>query len=214
MIISQVEIDEIRSARIRRRVIFLPVRYGSLGERKRCPARPGGVYHLKPRVPYEDYRDSAQREPTHARAVVRFIALCEQRGRGITVTIQAAEIVEQSDGPVWRVSFVKDDLTLRREQARPRFLRRGGGYTTINDELNAGQVMDDEVAKRFVEEAAQRQRENQREVVRQTAAHLETLRGSMTDMKMRQLVKRAARTLEAAAASNPADESVESTQVA
>lgn len=122
MIVSQAEIDEIRSARIRRRTLLLDVRFGEFGERKRCPMRVGHVYRLTPRVRPAEHRTLAEVQPTRARAVIAFIGLCESKGRDVTITVRDI----QTDGRSWIVSFEKGSHDVRDQDI---FLCRDNDFT-------------------------------------------------------------------------------------
>lgn len=130
MIVSQAEIDEIRSARIRRRVLVISVRYGAFGERKRCPLRNQQVVTLKPRIPYEQHKRRAETEPTRARAVLAFLSLCEARGHDVTITVRDVQLVDQS----YIIRFEKGDLSATIDRPRLLAARPGGSegdYTTV-----------------------------------------------------------------------------------
>ena len=104
VVVSQADIDQIRG-KMHRRVIELPVKRGTMGELKRCPAREGGIYHLKPRIPYDRYQSEADCQPTRARAILRLIDLCETPTRTVAITVTGAE----RQGDVWLVRFEKGE---------------------------------------------------------------------------------------------------------
>lgn len=133
ILVDQQTVEAIRSARLRLREITLPVLYGSEGERKKCPAREGRAVTLTARVLYREHRARAAREPTRARAVLLLIELCMARRLSVEVTPVSVERV----GDEWRVQFVKGDHST----GEAVFLSRTRDYTTVRDELDAGEVV-------------------------------------------------------------------------
>ncbi|HEY4452406.1 MAG TPA: hypothetical protein VGN13_12525 [Solirubrobacteraceae bacterium] len=124
MIVSDVELREILSAKHRRRTLERPVTYGRFGERKRCPVKLGGVYRLTTKTPYEAYRNQAQREPTRARAVLHLIERCLESKMQLSITISETPVMV---GDRWIVRFTKGDH--RGVQDRPLYLSKVGDYT-------------------------------------------------------------------------------------
>ncbi|HTZ63511.1 MAG TPA: hypothetical protein VMB51_05350 [Solirubrobacteraceae bacterium] len=126
-------VEAIRSARLRLREIDLPVIYGSEGERKKCPLREGKPAVLVARVPYREHLARAQREPSRARAVLALIDACSARRLSVTVT--PVEVTRE--GERWHVRFVLGE----HPSEEPLFLSRSRDYTTVRDELDAGEVV-------------------------------------------------------------------------
>jgi len=194
--VSQAEIDQI-NGRMRRRVLHLPLKRGSLGELKRCPVRKGGVYRLRPPIPHAVYVERASSSPTRARAVLSLIDLCETPVRTTTITVTSVE----RHGDVWLIHFAKGDRAS--DLDRPIFLSKDGGYTMISSRQAV--PGDPEVQFPFAEDLAKaRTKARERRVTPERAAvqrargDMETLQESMTNMKIRVLLKRALRNLEAA----------------
>lgn len=209
MIIPQAQIDLILSRRMRRRTLHLPMRTGKFGERKRCPARTGGVYRLKAPVPYERYQSEAERQPNAARAVLWLIDECQQPTRGVTITVTAVEV---RDGD-WVVHFTKGEH--RELFDRPIYLAKYGDYTmTARQQAIPG---DPELMMPFAEDLAkarakalERRVSPERAAVKREADRAETLQQSITNMKARVLIKRAQRNYEAAERLLLSEEDVES----
>jgi hypothetical protein len=67
--------------------------------------RPQGVYTLKPRVPFDQYRERAARQPTRARAVLALIDLCDRPTKTLRITVLDNGV--QRDGDWWLVRFEK-----------------------------------------------------------------------------------------------------------
>lgn len=140
--VDQQTVEAIRSARLRLREITLPVRYGRLenavgvssAPRRPCPVRRGKPATLVARLPYREHRRQAEREPTRARAVLRLIDLCSAPRKTVQVTPTSVERV----GETWLVRFVKGDQST---DSDPLFLSRSRDYTTVRDELDAGEVI-------------------------------------------------------------------------
>jgi hypothetical protein len=133
IIVDQQTVEAIRSARLRLRELALPVAYGSQGERKRCQAREGNPVTLMARIPYLEHRERAAREPSRERAVLMLIELC--MGRRLSVVITPTTVIRI--GEQWLVRFVKGDQAAK----GPLFLSRTRDYTTMRDELDAGEVV-------------------------------------------------------------------------
>lgn len=183
MIVPQSVIDEIRSSRIRRRTLTVPTRQGKHGERKRCPMKPGGVYNLKPRIPYDRHRAQAEQQPTRARAVLHLITACEAKGRTVMITVRHVELVENT----WQVSFEKGDLGA--DLDAPVFLARHGDYTTSVSQKVPGEPevlmpLEKDLARARAR-ALERQVAPQLAQTRQVLAGVETLRQAMAAMKLR-----------------------------
>jgi hypothetical protein len=196
LIVSQAVIDQIRG-RMRRRVLELPVKRGSKGELK-VPVRAGGVYTLKPPIPADRYKIEAEQQPTRARAILHMIDLCETPVRTVTVTVTHPP-ERQKDK--WLVRFEKGDW--RAQSDRPIFLAKYGDYTmTASKQAIPG---DPELMSPFAKDLAKARARAlecrvspQREAVQRAWSNMEILQESMTSMKIRVLLKRAQRNLEAA----------------
>lgn len=113
MIVSQAQLDLILNRAMRSRVIHLPVRYGRFGERKRCPARAGGVYRLRASLPelYARHKHEANAQPTRARAVLSLFDLCHQPVPSVQITVSDVAL----NGDTWVVQFAKGE---HREEPR------------------------------------------------------------------------------------------------
>lgn len=131
--VDQQTVEAICSARARLRELTLPVLYGSAGERKKCPMREGRPVRLVARIPYREHREQAEREPTRAQAVLRLIDLCMAPRKSVEVTPVSVQRIAED----WHVRFVKGDQSTY----EPLFLSRTRDYTTIRDELDAGEVV-------------------------------------------------------------------------
>jgi hypothetical protein len=83
----------------------LPVRYGRFGERKRCPARKGGVLRLETPVPYDAHLERAVEQPSRARAVLFLVDACWSKRWKLAVTVTEVG----RDGDEWLVSFVRGE---------------------------------------------------------------------------------------------------------
>jgi hypothetical protein len=197
MIVDQAVIDQIRG-KMRRRVLELPVEYGKLGELK-LPVREGGVYTLKPPIPYMRYRGEVERhQPTRARAVLRLIDLCDMPRRTVTITVTHPP---ERQGDKWLIRFEKGDW--RGQSDQPVYLARTNDFTTI---ASMQTVPGDpefltpfaEDLRRAREKAVERRVSPERQAVKRRADDANTLQRSMTNMKARTLVKRAQRNYEAA----------------
>jgi hypothetical protein len=182
--VSQAEIDQIRG-KMRRRVLELPVEYGKLGELK-LPVREGGVYTLKPPIPYVRYRGEAERhQPTRAIAVLRLIDLCDMPRRTVTITVTHPP---ERQGDKWLIRFEKGDW--RNELGDPVYLAKYGDFTmTASKQAVPG---DPELMSPFAEDLArararalERRISPDREIVRRIKGELSPLQKSMIAMKAR-----------------------------
>lgn len=109
MNVSHADLELILNPRIRQRTFQLPVRYGQWGERKRCPARKGGVYTLRANPEYQRYRVEARNLPSQRAAVLWVIGCCERHVLpGVVVTVSGQPKIA-ADGLTWVVRFVKGD---------------------------------------------------------------------------------------------------------
>lgn len=203
MFVEQAMIDQIRG-KMRRRVLELPVRYGSRRrngrwdpEVRKCPMREGGVYTLTPGVTHAQYRTEALTQPTRARAVLWLIDHCEPL-RTVTITVTRPP---ERHGDIWLIHFAKGDRAS--DLDRPIFLSKDGGYTmSASKQAVPG---DPEVLMPLAEDlmkarakARERRISPERQGLRQRAIDAETFQQSMAHMKARLLVKRAQRNYEAA----------------
>lgn len=213
MIVPQAQINLVCSPRIRRRVIHLPVVYGKHGERKRCPMRKGGVYHLKGRVPYDQYRAEAKDQPTRAQAVLALIDRCESPAKTVMITVLDTEMQDEK----WLIRFIKGDHATIFDY--PVYLARYGDYTT-----EAGRQAvrgDPELMTPFTEDltkardtALKRRVSPQQQALKQAAGRAQALQPSLKNMKARELVRRAQRNYEAAARILLSDEVLDSPSIA
>lgn len=180
MFVSQAELDLILNAKIRQRFFSLPVRYGPLGERKRCPARVGGVYRLRAVPPLEIYRRRAESQPTAARRVLAYITQCELPRPSVLVTVfDVALVGEPSEH--YRISFERGDQSAYFDRAV--FLRPGGGYTTEGDVLEAGEVAVGSGSERARIVALAKRYNQQEQNLQRARGEVQTLRESMVEMK-------------------------------
>jgi hypothetical protein len=199
MILAQADLDAILDRKVRKRLLELPVRYGRFGERKRCPMRVGGVYHLKPPIPYERYASRASEQPTRARAVLWLIGRCERhQDKPTTITVREVE----RQGETWLVSFLKgQEAEVFNDD--PLYLSSDGGFTAVA--ARQAVPADPEYLPPLAEDLA-RARLDAREKravpelasVRRLTGELQTCRAVMTNVKAGTLLKRAQRNLEAA----------------
>jgi hypothetical protein len=197
IVVSRAEYDAIR--RSRRRTLSLPVRYGSrLGERKR-PVRQGGVYRLRARVPYDEYRDCASSQPTRAHAVLWLIDRCLEGPKPLTITVYDVAYEPRSDrrGEAWTVRFLLGEHAGILDE--PVFLGRSKDYTLLKSRSlpGAGEVVapsprDRERAHRLARQSRARPLQ---EGLGRALKEIETCREVMTSMKMRNLAKRTERNL-------------------
>jgi hypothetical protein len=221
MIVEPAVVDQILNSKIRRRVLEIPVTYSKGPTRpvhpktgrqlavarstaltrpvqRRCPVREGGVYVLRPPVPYGRYKTEAQEQPTTARAVLLLYDLCNLPTRTVTITVTQPP---ERQGDTWIVRFEKGDW--REQSDRPVFLARQNDFTMIaslqtvkgDPPLMASLAEDLERARA---KALGRRVSPERRAVKQRADDADTLQRAMTNMKARTLVKRAQRNYEAA----------------
>jgi hypothetical protein len=191
MIVSAAELDPILNPRIRRRVLYLPIRHGKLGERKRCRVKVGGVYRLRESVPYSRYRVLADEQPMRSRAVLRLIDLCQLPHRTVMVTVRSVQMTTLDDGrQVWQVGIEKG--THGSIIDRPVYLARYGDYTTRRSEAmpNEPEVLMP-LAKdlQHARARASERRSPQAESVARMRAELDTLAASLAAMKNRNALK-------------------------
>jgi hypothetical protein len=199
VIISQAELQLILNPKIRKRSLSLPVKRGSLGELKKCPAKPGGVHRLKARVPYERFRQQAEAQPTRARAVLELIERCDRPTAGVTVTVRTVAREFKDGKDVWTIGFEKGDHASVLD--RPLFLAKSGDYTFAASRQSV--PGDPEVLMPLaadLEKARRRARDEQVtpqvKHVRHVAGQMNELQKSMRSMKHRDLARRAQRTLQ------------------
>jgi hypothetical protein len=198
MIVPQAEIDEI-NGKARRRIMRLPAKHGKFGELKRCPMRPGGVYRLRPPIPYDRCRTIAERQPTRARTILRLYDLCERHPvRYVAVTVFA--VVRQEDE--WLIRFIRgEDRSLL---DRPVYLAKYGDYTmTASKQAVPG---DPELLLPLAEDLAKARAKAlesrvspQRQLVSKISADVDTLRGSLEEMGKRNRLRRVEHDLKALA---------------
>lgn len=202
MIVQQSTIDQIRS-KIRRRVLHLPVLYGQkLGEQsqrplKKCPLREGDVRTLEAAIPRKALRERAELQPTAAKAVLAWIDLCQ--APVISVEITVTSVVREGD--VWIVRFEKGDW--RPQSDRPVYLARSNDFTMIaskqtvkGDPELLSPVADD--IRRARRKALEGRVSPEVAALRKQVEDADTCQRAMTNMKARNLVRRAQRNYEAA----------------
>lgn len=212
MIVSQAELDLILNPKIRRRLILLPVRYGPSGERKKCVAKPGGVYRLRARVPIDGYRMLAEREPTRARAVLRLLDLCERPTKAAVVTVQTVARAMVDGQEVYTVTFEKGDHAASLD--RPVYLSKYGDYTfTASKQAVPG---DPELMTPFAKDleraratAKERRVSPQRQLVGKMQRDADMLHRALSDMKLRNRARRIAHDLKRLALELPSGEVVD-----
>ncbi len=202
MLIDQQTFDSIR--KLKQHELRLPVHRGRLPRKgsakahgtdakggktlRRCPYRKGGVYTLKPRVPYDRHRQRAEQQPTRARAVLVLIGLCDQPTKSLTITV--LDVTRQDDK--WLIRFEKGNHQDKLDS--PVFLAKYGDYTmTPSKQAVRG---DPEVMSLFAAdlEAARRRalekRVNpQQQALNRIRADTDTLLAAMTAMKDRNRLK-------------------------
>jgi hypothetical protein len=223
LIVSEQDLRAIRSGKVRKRVLTIPVeRVGVRDARhprtgrvlrtseqssgtalRKCPMRKGATYSLRAAVPCARYRQLASAEPTRARSVLRLYDLCEHPTvKPVRITV--IEAPERQDD-VWLVRFVVNEKADEHVEVLdpPIFLAKYGDYTmSASRQAIPG---DPEAQFPFAEDlenARQRAREGmiapQRETLARLSAEIDSCARVMKAMKARQLVKRAQRNLEAA----------------
>jgi hypothetical protein len=200
MIVDQATLDRIQ--RLRERTLTLPARRGKLGELKRCPVKPRSVRKLEARVPYDQHRQRAERQPTRARQVLALIDLCQQPTKTLTITVDAVEFCEQHPA-TWLIRFRKGDLGSAFD--RPLYLAAStkGDYTHRKEQALLGEPevlmpLAEDLAKARAK-ALEKRISPQQQALGRAASDAETLEQSMKNMKARALVHRAQRNFEAAA---------------
>jgi hypothetical protein len=128
VIVAQAELDAILNRKIRKRVLELPVRHGSLGELKRCPMRRGGVYHLKPPLPFDRLLARAEQRRPRKEAVLWLIGRVERwEPKPVTITVSHEP---ERQGDIWFVRFLKGDEAELLDDSSL-FLSGDGGFTSI-----------------------------------------------------------------------------------
>lgn len=200
MIVAQAELDAILNRKIRKRVLELPVRHGRLGELKRCPMRRGGVYHLKPPLPFDRLLERAVQRQPRKEAVLWLIGRVERwEPKPVTITV-SHEPLRQGD--VWFVRFLRGDEAEVFDDS-PLFLSGDGSFTSI---ASRQAVPGDPPYWPPFAEDLERARTAAREKrvspdltsVRRLTGGLKTCREVMSNIKAANLLKRAQRNLEAA----------------
>ena len=202
MIVQQRELDLILNPKIHRRMMRLPYR-------RPCPVRVGKSYGL-------------QTAPgAKARAVITVTAVRGERVGALSASDARREgyagvagalsawatryQLPAGDERCWVVSFVRDekhDVARFMAQDEAVFLSRHGDYTLHPHQAIAGEpeVMFPSVEdlKRARAKARERRSGAERWRVREAVGELQTLSQGMRSMKARELLRRAARTVEAA----------------
>jgi hypothetical protein len=194
--VPQAEYDLIRNARIRKRLLVLPVRYGRSGipgARRPCPVREGCVYKLRAASPYEEIRRRAEEQPSRARAVLWLMDHCDQTVRTLTITITSVE--RQQDQ--WLVRFGMGDKATNDESV---FMGRGRDYTLIAsasiDKTAPVMTPFAEDLQRAREKAREKRLSPQQEALARMRAETDLLLVAMTAMKDRNRLKLIRREIE------------------
>lgn len=201
LIVDELFIRQILSARTRRRNLVLPVRWGPQGELLRCPMRENGVYRLVPRGRLEHKRRQAEREPTRARQVLAFVDLCDgsvRTERQVEVTVTAGAVLRTDRG--WVVAITPGDLSGQLD--RDVFLAGSDGDYTFTASRQA--IPGDPAVMMPTEkdmERARRMAKEKRAVpallsVQALRSQTDTLADAMLSMKARNRVKLIAKELE------------------
>ena len=138
MIVDELTIRQIKSAKVRRRTLELPLERGVLSDGstylRRCPMRKDGVYRLVPCGRLEHKRRQARATTvSQAQAVLRFIDLVdgsvrtEKQLEVIVTVVGEPRIMSGLDPAVWHIPIAVGDLSGQID--RDVFLAGDGGYT-------------------------------------------------------------------------------------
>jgi hypothetical protein len=214
VIVPQSEINLI-NGKMRRRMMRVPVRYREDGSREPSPVAKGRAYKLQRRRGVKS--DATITVTSVERQKLGAISERDARREGyasIQGALQAWGAQHGDAHPdrlVWVIEFVRGDLSEQYEAARPLLLARTGNYTHSPSLAVSAEpeVIDPEAAERMAAESRRHRAEAQRQSVEQMANHVGALREAIADMKVRQLLQRAARTLEQAAKLLPSDATVD-----
>lgn len=166
--------------------------------------RPGGVYVLRGRVPYDALVAGAKRQPTPGRRVLWLIDRCMDKHRAVTVTVTG---VPERHGDVWMVAFVMGDQSSETDQ--PVYLAKCGDYTfqetkqAIRGDPELSMPLPGDLAKARAK-ARERRVNPQREAIGQSARWIGELRTDMLAMKGRNRKKLIERELANLASELPA----------
>jgi hypothetical protein len=207
VIVDELTIRQIKSARTRRRILLLPVRRdpltGGADYMVRCPMKKDGVYKLFACGRVEHKCRQARREaPTRARAVLLFHDLVTGSVR-TERRLEAEVTVTQEpwhDGKVWYIPIALGDLSGQMDHDV--FLAGSGGDYTTSGAMQAvpGDPPVMFPAHKDMERARQLAKEKQVapaiksvEAMRQ---EVDTCKGVMTTMKTRNRMKLIAKELE------------------
>lgn len=207
MIVGRQQLSQIRARSAQDGVLCLPVRIGRFGERKACPARQGGIYCLRARVPYELYVSMAEREPSRARAVLYLIERVSRPTPTVTVTVLAVGRQQVEGVDTWVVRYRKGEH--RDLFERPMYLSKIGDLTTQQSrQAIPGDpevvVLPGEGERARMMEIAQRAQPH-RENVKRAANEIDTLKGALFDMKARRRAELISRELAKLANELPPD---------
>jgi hypothetical protein len=222
--VSQQTIDAILNPKIRKRELHIPIRHAKLprkGSRRAhktnakggtslrcCPLRKGGVYRLEPPIPRDHYLQISNRQPTRARAMLRYWDLCDRHPRKpITITVWLDPIRE---GNEWLVFFALGDH--REAFDRAVYLAKYGDYTmTASKQAVAG---DPEVLMPFAcdlaaarKHALEKRISPQQQALDRIRADTDTLLAAMKALKDRNRLKLIRREIDKLAAKLSAEES-------
>lgn len=210
MIVTQAEIDLV-NGKMRRRMMRLPVLRGQAGEREPCPAQRGRTYQLQTRTVTKGQAAITVIEDPRIEKLAA-LSLQDARREGHATVQGAIDAYTLRHGPcdestlVWVVSFAKDnkdrEVAAVVNQADPLFMGRQAGYTTSKSHAAPGEP---EVMMPFEKDlaearkkATERRLTPQQEAAKRLGDDVETLREAMTNMKGRELLRLARRSIRAA----------------
>lgn len=196
MIVDEETIRQVKSARVRRRILAFAVRYDQYETKMRCPMRLGGVYTLVPASPVTHKRRQAERDAWGAQAVLDFIDLVDGTRRtekqlSLVVTVTGEPFEGAPD--VWFIPIKPGDLSGQNDRAL--FLAGSDGDYTFTA---SRQAVPGDPEVMFPSEAdivKARERTNERRALPSTLAvramrdQAETCEGVMTSMKARNRLK-------------------------
>lgn len=210
MIVSAEELSLILNPKVRRRLMRLPVLTGGSGESKRCPVRRGGSYRLRP-PGSKDVQVTITVIAVPRLERLGSLPLADARREGYGSVRGALDAWEKAhwtptyDEMVWVVAFARDhkgEVAAAIAQERPVYLATSGDYTLDISRAAKGEpevlMPLEEDLKRARAKALEKRRNPQVDDLGRMRQRAETLRESMTNMKARELVRRAARNLAAA----------------
>lgn len=169
---------------MRKRMLRIPAPHS------KCPLALGKVYNLQPRP----FAPSQGKITVTAIRRERLDELSDADARkegyagraGALDAYKRAHGLPKPDEEVWAVSFVCGDESDFVRQDEPVYLRRGGGYTSIRDELEAGEVLTPAGAAEHARIMALAARTQPvRRKIDAVESEVQTLREQMVSMKSR-----------------------------